>query len=360
MTVNVTKNKFIGSGGSSTPSAYPGEVKLFAMQNGQAAPEGFEFDTHREVPSGVFASVTGIIAAAKADTSHNLNSAVLGDYLYTATSTAVTKTRLSDGVVVATFSHGISFTQGNRPAIAAVGSSIVMTGGATASTPRADVYRMNVDTGVFTRLTDMVAGRVHHSLAALDSSRFLIIGGHTTTAETAPADTVWLYDLTASTCTLVANLSVAAAYVKAARLPSGNVLTLGGLNASAQAVQTYQVFNASSNTISAAKSIPVDFQQSQPRETVTLRTSNGAAYIFGSTTTVNCFAEYHEASDSFGAFQGVVPTGFRSAQTGTTTNSVCTDLAASSYGHIVPVYGNHPLLLIGSGYAPTYRYLRKI
>lgn len=343
-------------------TAFTGEYRLFALAAGQGAPAGWEVDTQREVPAGIYASMPAILPVAKSESTQNLPAAVLGDYLYQATTTAVTKTRLSDGAVVATFTHGQSFNPGSRPMLLALGSYILMVGGATGSGAQSAVYRLNVDTGVFTRLTDMLATRVHTSLVALDDTRFLIVGGNSNPAgEPSPFDTVWLYNTTASTCTLVATLATAASYVRTARLPSGNVFIGGGLNATAGTVNTYQIFNATNNTLSAAKSIPVAYQMGQAREVVSFRTASGVGYLSGGLSVGNCFAEYNETTDSFSAFQGYVPVGYRTiTASGATSATEANDMRASSYGHVIPVSYNYPLVLIGSGYAPTYRYCRKL
>lgn len=346
---------------SAGSGAVSGEVKLFALQGGQAAPAGWELDASREVVAADLPTVGVMPTFNSSYVSSGAAYSQVGEYVYsTFNGTQIFRSRPMVGGVDATLTSPQTYVGSGYPALCPLGGKVAIIGGINSSSRLTAVYELGVD-GVFTTLNALPYGVANASAIELPGNRILVVGG--STGSGVYSNALLLFTKGTGWQVLTATLDETVAYPHLAKLPSGKVgIFSGAVNGTGTRSVKYYIFDTNTLTHSGAKTIPGAHLPSSPYSGMTLRTSNGAAFITQNVNLdTNHFSEYNEATDSFAAFQMKLPATWLVSEGSLSGTVNGQDLQPSAAGHVLFSSSTaiRSFVALKSGLIPSYRYMRK-
>lgn len=343
--------------------AVSGEVKLFALANGQAVPAGWIGD-NRSVASNEL-PVVAIAPAYVPPSSYGASgmcAVQVGSDTYTLTAAGnVVRSQVFNPAAVFSVSTPVAYGQGALPMTCSLLGKLCLIGGGAGSSPKANVYETDGQ-GIHTALNALPAARTNGSAIELPGGRVLVVGGQLGISNFSNELLVFTRGVGWQTLTTEA-LDEAVLWPHLAKLPSGKIgIFSGSVNGTATKSTKYYIFDPATLTRSPSKTIPTEHLPASISDTCTLRTSNGGAWVTRATTNDDShFSEYNEALDSFSTFQMKLPGSYLNPQASNSSAIIAQDYVATEYGHLFfPTAANvKPFIALKSGLTPTYSYLRK-
>lgn len=343
--------------------AVTGELKLMALAAGQAVPAGWTLDTTREV----VAADLPAIAVAPSYQSFTYGAggclAQVGDYTWTMTNgQTFYRFRQFTGTIDTTATAPAGYSQGNYPMVCSFNGKLAVIGGSKGGSFSNSVYEVGND-GVFTTLNNMPVPLTQAGVVELSGNRILVVGGYTYNGTYSAVNTLMVFTKGVGWQTLSQTLDEAVLMPHVAKLPSGKIgIFSGNVGGTGTKSSKYYIFDPTTLTLSAAKTIPAAHLPFNVFSGMTLRTLSGAAYMTQNVNTDGThYSEYNEGSDSFAAYQMKLPSGWLHQENAASNTVMASDYQASTYGHMLAT-GNatiRPFVALKSGLIPSYRYVRK-
>ena len=343
--------------------AVSGEVKLMALTAGQAVPAGWTLDTTREV----VAADLPAIAVAPSYQSFTYGAggclAQVGDYTWTMTNgQTFYRFRQFTGTIDTTATAPSAYSQGYYPMVCSFNGKLAILGGSKGGVFSNSVYEVGND-GVFTTLNNMPITLTQAAAVELPGNRILVVGGYSNNGSYSVVNTLMVFTKGVGWQTLSQTLDEAVAFPHVAKLPSGKIgIFSGNVGNTGAKSSKYYIFDPTTLTLGAAKTIPAAHIPFNGYSGMTLRTLSGAAYMTQNVNTDgNHYSEYNEATDSFASYQMKLPSGWLHQENAISNAVMASDYQASPYGHMLAT-GNatiRPFVALKSGLIPSYRYVRK-
>lgn len=348
---------------ASGSGAVSGEVKLMALTAGQAVPSGWTLDTTREV----VAADLPVVAVAPTYNAQTFNAggclAQVGEYTWAMTNgQTFSRFRQFTGTVDTTVSAPAGYSLSYYPMVCSFNGKLAVLGGSKNGVFSNSVYEVGND-GVFTTLNNMPITLTQAAAVELPGNRILVVGGYSYGSSYSVVNTLMVFTKGVGWQTLSQTLDEAVTFPHVAKLPSGKIgIFSGNVGNTGTKSSKYYIFDPTTLTLSAAKTIPAAHLPFTAFSGTTLRTQGGAAYMTQNPGADGLhFSEYNEATDSFAAYQMKIPSSWLVSETSATYAVMSSDLQASPYGHVL-VSGNSAIrsfVALKSGLIPSYRYVRK-